>query len=85
MRTSTRLLWIALGMLIVGAWLIVANDVGEIDAVYGFTNDTGGAPTMLFVTNLQFIGAGLVWLSTMIVAGVVGHRQPRRNGNADAR
>jgi hypothetical protein len=74
MRTSTRLPWLALAMLVVGLWLVVANDAGEIDAVYGFASGDGSAPTMLFVTKLQFVGAALIYLATIVVAGVVGRR-----------
>jgi len=80
MLTSSRLLWLALVMAAAGLLLVYAfpGDGGTFTFGYYGNDDGRGLPLLLFMTTRRVIGAVLVWLATMIVAGVIGHRMATR-------
>lgn len=88
MRTSTRLLWISLGLAAVGLGLVVFHhseyftgySMGNADKGDGYSS--GLAITFdhtRIVTTQQMIGFGLIWLASLIAVGVATKRSLERS------
>jgi len=83
MRTSTRLLWISLGLAVVGLGLVVFHhsdyftgySMGNADSGDGYSS--GVAITFdhaQIMTTQQMIGFALIWLASLISVGVLARR-----------
>jgi ABC-type spermidine/putrescine transport system permease subunit II len=74
MRSTKMALLIAIALATVGLLLVFPLSSGSDSFTFAVASPDGTLPALLFMTTERTVGAVLVWIATLLIAGVVGHR-----------
>jgi hypothetical protein len=78
MRTTKGLLLLASALAVAGLLLVFPFSGGTESFAFAVASPDGTLPALLFMTTERTVGAVLVWIASLFVAGVIGHRIARR-------
>lgn len=74
MRSTKMALLLAFALATVGLLLIFPFSGGTGSFTFAVASPDGTLPALLFMTTERTLGAVLVWLASILIAGVIGHR-----------
>ena len=84
LRTPRGVLSVAVATLGIGVWLVTACGVESVDVGYGFVGSDGPLPVLVMATRMQLLGGALIWVATLMIAGLVGRRLVQRRVTDEA-
>lgn len=74
MRSSKGVILLASALAVVGLLLVFPFSGGTESFTFAVASPDGTLPALLFMTTQRTLGAVLVWIASLLVAGVIGHR-----------
>lgn len=74
MRSSKGVILLASALAVVGLLLVFPFSGGTESFTFAVASPDGTLPALLFMTPQRTLGAVMVWIASLLVAGVIGHR-----------
>lgn len=74
MRSGKGVLLLAFALTVAGLLLVFPFSSGSESFTFAVASPDGTLPALLFMTTQRTIGAVLVWIASLLVAGILGHR-----------
>ena len=74
MRSPKMVLLIAIALAAVGLLLVFPFSGGSESCAVSVSSPDRTLPALLFMTTERTWGAVLVWIASLLIAGVIGHR-----------
>ena len=81
MRLRNGVLLLASTLAVVGLLLVFPFSGGTESFAFAVASPDGTLPALLFMTTQRTLGAVLVWIASLLVAAVIGHRIATKQGS----